>query len=192
MNRICNKCFKELPIEKFRSGKNGKWHRRQCKYCEDKDERQKRNAKIAIDPEYAARREEIAKTSRGRLSADRASGNRTEHWIYLDSRSSDSKYKRENDLDKEFIKKEIEKGCCYCNSHDGRMTLDRIDNSIGHIKTNVVPCCLRCNYIRRDMPHEAWMCLVPVIKKIVEDGMFDGWETQPWSTEKRQKKKDEV
>jgi hypothetical protein len=55
------------------------------------------------------------------------------------------------------------------------MTLDRIDNTIGHVKTNVKPACIRCNLLRRNMPYAAWLMLVPAVKKARKFGLFDGW-----------------
>ena len=55
------------------------------------------------------------------------------------------------------------------------MTLDRIDNEIGHVFANVVGSCVRCNLIRRHMPYAAWMCIVPGLRKAREEGLFQGW-----------------
>lgn len=55
------------------------------------------------------------------------------------------------------------------------MTMDRIDNSLGHLMSNVLPACIRCNYLRRDVPFEAWMVIVPSVKKAVEEGLFGTW-----------------
>jgi hypothetical protein len=58
---------------------------------------------------------------------------------------------------------EAQNKCFYCKDlmllegyrpRDGKQwTLDRIDNRMGHNKTNVVVCCLRCNLQRRNQPH---------------------------------------
>jgi hypothetical protein len=55
------------------------------------------------------------------------------------------------------------------------MTLDRIDNSIGHLMSNVNPCCYRCNYIRANMPYAAWLSIVPAIRATFELGLFAAW-----------------
>jgi hypothetical protein len=54
-------------------------------------------------------------------------------------------------------------------------TLDRIDNSKGHTRDNVVPACIRCNYARRNMPYEAWLCLTDGMKRARELGLFKEW-----------------
>lgn len=52
------------------------------------------------------------------------------------------------DLEKEwFIQNILSNQCFYCESKD-RIGADRLDNSLGHIKGNVVPCCHICNAIR--------------------------------------------
>lgn len=48
-----------------------------------------------------------------------------------------------------FIENILSKECFYCRSTD-RIGGDRIDNSIGHIMGNLVPCCHICNGIRGD------------------------------------------
>lgn len=54
-----------------------------------------------------------------------------------------------NDLTLDFFKSEIEKGCVYCEDKES-VGLDRVDNSQGHHKGNVVPCCYVCNCARNN------------------------------------------
>lgn len=61
----------------------------------------------------------------------------------------DNKKNLYNDLTLEFFKSEIEKGCVYCGDVK-RVGFDRIDNSKGHSRDNVVPCCYACNCARND------------------------------------------
>jgi len=55
------------------------------------------------------------------------------------------------------------------------MTLDRIDNLKGHSFDNVVPACIRCNYARRNMSYEAWLCLTEGMRRARELDLFKGW-----------------
>ena len=55
------------------------------------------------------------------------------------------------------------------------MTLDRNDNALGHLQSNVNPCCVKCNYIRRDLPYEVWELIVPALRIASERGMLDSW-----------------
>ncbi len=123
--------------------------------------------------EAAAKRENAKKAARGRLS--RRDETLRCLFILRDSKRADKTKGRENDLDREFIRKLIDEGCAYCADHDGRMTLDRIDNTLGHLKSNVAASCMRCNYFRRDMPHAAWMMVAPKIRQARLIGLLEGW-----------------
>ena len=79
------------------------------------------------------------------------------NWISA-SRQKDKKfniYDANNFIDKCFLKGLMEDypNCYYCNIHlqyveyqDDLATIERIDNSIGHIKSNCVVACRSCNY----------------------------------------------
>lgn len=61
----------------------------------------------------------------------------------------DKKKNLYNDLDLEFTKKLMLQPCIYCGSTEN-IGLDRIDNTKGHTKDNVVPCCYVCNTTRNN------------------------------------------
>lgn len=79
-------------------------------------------------------------------------------------------------LDLEFVRLELQKPCSYCGRTVDFMSLDRIDNSIGHIEQNVVACCRLCNYIRGAMPIEAWKIVSPFVNQANDRGLFKGWD----------------
>lgn len=108
----------------------------------------------------------------------RAAGGKVGAFILMDSRKADRRAKRANDLDRPFIEATIKGGCLYCGETDLRMTLDRIDNTLGHTKSNVVPACIRCNYTRKDMPHAAWLIVAEGMRKAREAGEFGVWTGQ--------------
>lgn len=95
--------------------------------------------------------------------------------ILTDTTQADRRKGRDNDLDLSSIETMIAKPCEYCGETSLRMTLDRIDNGIGHVATNVVPACERCNYARRDMPSRAWAVVAIAMRKAREDGLFGAW-----------------
>lgn len=95
-------------------------------------------------------------------------------WILHDSRRSDKKRGLDNDLDVTYIQSLIRKGCSYCGD-TSKMTLDRIDNTRGHTKDNVMPACIRCNYLRGSMPYDAWMIIAPSVRLAFEQGAFGDW-----------------
>jgi len=163
--KTCGELKEESDLASFR--RCGKvYYRSQCRPCEAKRavvRRQRPEAKARAHQRYLRRR------------ASRARGEDPDKWILYDSRKSDRKRGRENDLDREFIATQIEKGCVYCGETSIRMTLDRIDNEKGHVRLNVVPACLRCNYVRGNMPHSAWLVVAKGMRAAREAGLFGGW-----------------
>ena len=168
--RTCTACALEKPLsemERFRKGST--WHyRTRCKACTV----QRTRRWVDNNPEKARVRYERAQTNKKQGRVDPST---LPKYILYDSRKSDKKERRENDLDQEFIRKAIKDGCSYCGETDLRMTLDRVDNSLGHLRSNVVAACIRCNYTRKDMPYEAWLLLTPGIRRARETGLFGGW-----------------
>ena len=81
------------------------------------------------------------------------------NWIY-NSKEKDKKiniYDANNFIDECFLEGLVEDypNCYYCNIHlqyveyqDDLATIERIDNSIGHIKSNCVIACRKCNLSR--------------------------------------------
>ena len=118
--------------------------------------------------EYNRRRDEVFKRMR-------AEGVDVARFILREARRSDRLRGRVCDLTKAEIESLIAGGCSYCGETEMRMTLDRVDNSKGHTLDNVVPACIRCNYSRRDMPYEAWLCLADGMRRARELNLFKGW-----------------
>ncbi len=59
------------------------------------------------------------------------------------------------------------------------MTLDRKDNTLGHVMSNVVPSCYRCNMFRRDMPYEAWLIMAITMREVADRGLLGDWGLTP-------------
>ena len=95
--------------------------------------------------------------------------------ICVDARKADRRGGREHDLDRPFVSALISGPCEYCGDQVLRRTVDRIDNSLGHLRTNVVCACERCNYVRRDMPYQAWLVLSQAMRDAREQGLFGEW-----------------
>lgn len=123
-------------------------------------------------------------TPEGRAKQWKASNSRrrikenTPHYILKDSKYHDKIKGRENDLDEAFIAEMIADGCSYCGatSDEVRIGLDRIDNNLGHLKSNVVATCTRCNNTRRHMPIEAWLIVARGMCEAREKGKFGNWD----------------
>ncbi len=162
----CKKCKVELTTDNCYKKSSG-YFRVYCKVCHN----QKANAYNKISSKTEVRRNSSAKAQR----IFRKNPANLSQIILKDSKGSDKKHNRQNDLTKESIAKIIANGCSYCGETQLRMTVDRVDNSIGHIESNVVSACVRCNLARGDMPYEAWLRLVPGMKEAREKGLFGDW-----------------
>ena len=155
-DRVCTGCKERKPISAFYVRAKRRLPRSICKTC-DNAASLLRDKAARKDPDYRA------------------------NFIVKDLRKSDKKRGMENDLTVTVVRRLIKNPCQYCDSTTTYMTLDRIDNNVGHLLSNVVPCCIRCNYIKSDMPHEAWVRLVPVIRLAYQDGLFGSWRAIPFA-----------
>lgn len=79
------------------------------------------------------------------------------------------------DLDLPFVEAALASPCSYCGDDSILMTLDRVDSSLGYVRQNCTPSCLRCNLVKADMPVAAWRMLVPVMREARIQGAFGGW-----------------
>ena len=62
-------------------------------------------------------------------------------------------------VDKEFFEF-WNKSCYYCGKQIETIGLDRVDNSAGYIKSNVVPCCTKCNRAKDTMLQKEFLDMV--------------------------------
>ena len=56
-----------------------------------------------------------------------------------------------------------QKSCTYCKGAITTIGLDRVDNNIGYVHNNVVPCCRTCNVMKQKM---SVVSFISHIKKI--------------------------
>lgn len=78
---------------------------------------------------------------------------------------TDMKRDMKNDLSEEFVIEQLSMPCTYCGFQS--TSLDRIDNNIGHIKANCVPCCTECNLARNNhFSHEEMKYIGESIKNV--------------------------
>ena len=110
-------------------------------------------------------REKEKRKSRPRRSLD----------VLWDTIKYDRRKGFDNDLDNDFVLNEILKPCVYCGENIKSRSLDRVDNNIGHLKSNVVTACFMCNFIRRDMPIDAWLKIAPSVRDAKNLGLFGNW-----------------
>jgi hypothetical protein len=154
--RVCTDCKSPKPIEEYRwinrkdriprkNGKTGRVTRCRIKRC--------RSCVCIRDNEKLA-----AKQAR---------------WMLKNYRKRDRKQGFvPTDLDYKTVEELISKPCFYCGETEITMTLDRIDNSLGHVRSNVNPACFRCNVFRGAMPYEAWILISKGMREARERGLF--------------------
>jgi len=85
---------------------------------------------------------------------------------------------RANDLTVSWIEKTIAEGCSYCGIR-GKISLDRIDNNLGHTQDNCVSACVRCNFMRGNMPYAAWILFKPTLIMVRKSGLYGDWMPCP-------------
>ena len=79
----------------------------------------------------------------------------------------DNRKRLEFDLTPEWFKENIINKTCYYCGDDKNIGCDRIDNNKGHLKTNVLPCCVVCNTTRsNNFTVEEMVKIGAVIKEI--------------------------
>ena len=76
----------------------------------------------------------------------------------------------ECDLTTDEVLDLILKPCVHCGTTELPIGLDRIDNSLPHIKGNVAPSCAPCNFARGDrFTFDEMQIIGKVIRKIFKD-----------------------
>lgn len=178
--RICKTCNESKNINDFRMRKGSKfsgekrWRSWKCKKCTYKDSIECYKRLYGKDPNQKTRNQRYqVKIKKARRIDIR--GPIVAREIVYNSRKNDKNNGLTNNMTTLFVEAFIEKPCCYCGENNIKMTLDRINNDLGHIESNVVASCIRCNNIRRDMPYNTWLYLVPKIKEAKELGLFNNW-----------------
>lgn len=163
-HKLCRACSVTKPVAEFRSHR-GKL-KAPCRICENARSNARSKWFRSNDSEWSARESRQGQARRGRNPAREFCKN---------ARKSDKKRGHQYNLTVELVTELFEKPCSYCGDTALKRTLDRIDNSTGHVPSNVLPCCIRCNFVRRDMPKEAWDVLAPAMRQARESGKFGGW-----------------
>jgi len=174
----CKQCGKPLPKKRFRirgASKEGKiWRSGICKKCTYENTAEYKIRKHGCDPTARTRtRRYLDRIKTARQNDVR--GPVVAQQICHNAKKADKRRGQSYGLTRPQVEDLISGPCHYCGETDLKMTLDRIDNSIGHVENNVLPACIRCNNIRGDMPERAWSFLVPKLKEAREAGLFDNW-----------------
>jgi len=147
--RICSKCKQEKDLTKenfhscgFKGDKQG-FHR-YCRQC-------RRVTRIGEYSKYYTTEEQIKKKRQRRRNYTTNTINGRAIILIKAYRQRDKKRGSDNDLEKGwFIENVLTKKCFYCGS-DKQIGADRVNNKIGHLKSNIIPCCAVCNSVKSDI-----------------------------------------
>ena len=147
---ICNKCGKELD-------QNGK-----CPNCDYNE----------VKPEYSGKKKKRNSKKVKDISDQtvniRAKASKMISSYKIKDKSNNFENKCDIDIDW-MINNILTKPCHYCGD-TYRIGCDRIDNSKGHTKENVVPCCIECNTARNNyFTYEEMRRLGKTISEIKKD-----------------------
>lgn len=173
--KYCTSCGEEKRLTEFHERKNTKSFRSQCKSCanrknseyrkshrEQGNERQRRwrtqNRELNLQRQYSARRknpERYKETSRrfrgsvkGKFSTYRESARKRGH---------------EFSLSITLFEKLISRACHYCRGKGGGV--DRVNNTLGYVPQNCLPCCEVCNRMKRDQTFQEFIAKCKAIAK---------------------------
>lgn len=172
---MCDTCAKAFPevIPSYRKSKGLVFFRKTCVICDSIRKATYPRRKETDPKKLQARR------VKGSEYAKQLRSSKNPYDIALvikqDSNGGDAKRGWTNDLTTDWIMELLGKGCCYCGETSGKLTLDRVDNSLPHITSNVVPACIRCNLTRKNMPYLAWLVVAKGMREARELGLFGDW-----------------
>lgn len=152
----CPSCKQEKPLIKFTKDRNQKsGHRSRCKECIGEEQRRWR------------------KTDAGKMNSQR--GNMSIKGRYAQLKGGAKARGLEINLDISELEELISNSCHYCggNLNEHGSGLDRMDNSKGYIKGNVVPCCKDCNTLKSNkFTYSEMMKISKVLKVINKDRLM--------------------
>ena len=183
-NSSCRRVGIQLPLSEFYPRKTIKTgYRSRCKECEDKYRKLYEQKPETIEkkklyrkrPDVKERTKKCAKkyrqSKKGRESAKKDKKlyyERHKEQIkqrYKTPRKRFSAYKcdakRGNkifEIDLDFATSIFLSNCVYCGQYPNPINgIDRVDSSLGYIKSNCTPCCCVCNQIKMDLSvEEMW------------------------------------
>lgn len=142
--KVCKICGDEKSCDDFHKMKKGlNGVRTTCKLCRkiEKEEYQSRDYVIEKNKKYYQDNKE---TIRERTNKHRHTLNGQYHQYKKSAKKRGIEF---NLLELDCLPY-FNGLCYYCNDKFTGVGIDRVDNSIGYIKTNLVPCCYRCNIMK--------------------------------------------
>lgn len=173
IRKLCSLCSISKLLKDFDSEKKGKFGRRgRCKICEAaRHKKYRENNRIQMRVRNQLRYQNLSPEAKQTHIQKKSSGNQkrynyevrkryntSDRGVYLRYRSDAHRRSRnyEFQLTFEFFAQLINSACNFCGKENCR-GVDRLDNNVGYINSNVVPCCKRCNEMKSVIPVQEWL-----------------------------------
>lgn len=134
--KVCNECKKEYEGFMIHSS---------SKYCGSKC-RQDMRIRVNAESRKKAKEKEI-------FGNKEFIGNS----VFLKYRLRAPKRGLEFTLTKEFFIKNVGVNCFYCDDIIEKVGFDRVNNDVGYIESNCVPCCFICNIMKRSQTQDDFL-----------------------------------
>lgn len=166
--KICKKCGRELPIERFYKTKSNKsGYMNTCKECFNEYQKQYRQENKEYFNEYYQKNKEYFKEhfSERYKTVYKTPIGRAVYLVNRHKQSDKESNKGECTLTAKWIVDNIFSGqkCIFCGESDWhKLGCDRIDNSKPHTPDNVNPCCEECNKKRGTMDFEEFYKVIKI------------------------------
>jgi len=154
----CAACKRIKSLFAFYKANKGKYNvQNKCKKCQNKYSKEWfQNNKVKLYPKRCIYKREYKKTARGRYHTYTGTAKKRGIPFKLS-------FERFNSI--------ITQKCRYCDEYsEGLDTsgVDRLDNDIGYILTNCVPCCSFCNTAKSDHSEEYFLNKMRNIYNIIK------------------------
>jgi hypothetical protein len=146
----CDECEETYIMTNYYYRKDTNVYRTVCKGCHA----EKRRKQYIVDSEIVLARNKIYReTNKDKINEHRKRTKYVYKKRYTSLKSQAKNRGLEVGLNFEEYEKIAKNPCHYCNDEFGEATragggLDRLDNSIGYMKGNVVSCCRICNSLK--------------------------------------------
>lgn len=175
----CKRCLltkNEDCFHKRKAGKDGlnAW----CKSCVKIDNDSRKGKYINREKEYRkaySSKPEVKERNRQRYIKDKDKIRDRTNEYYWSIQGQISRYlksSRKRNLTWELNQSELETFyesiCTYCGESYKGLGIDRVDNNIGYIISNCVPCCSTCNFMKRALSKNEFILKIQKIWENIE------------------------
>lgn len=151
-NKQCLECGQVKPVRKFcGDSRTTDGYSAVCRKCRGMPESSRRSADTRSPSERRSQMN-LRKRDVYHKTSDSSMARRYQTYRY-----SAMQRGYEFDLTLSQFSSFWKRPCHYCGSDVATVGLDRVDNEVGYVISNVVSCCPRCNRMKLDMSMQTWI-----------------------------------